>query len=136
MLCRMPSLGGWDDTFYLAQLTSLLDDGDLVLHDELVSSALPPAEKRRALTTLDARGALPNAFSLGPALAHWPLAGLAALAGRTTAAELRPVLGLSALLLLVATFLACFELLRQLNYPPGRAEVATLIAVLGSPLAL
>ncbi len=67
-LCRLPNIDGWDDAFYVGQLTSVLGDRDLRLQDDVVLVPKPFEEKCRVVTTVLPSGALANTFSIGPAL--------------------------------------------------------------------
>src|SRR5947209_7950691 len=89
---RMARLEGWDDGFYLSELTSAVGDRDLLLQDDLLRIENPLPLRLRALTVILDSGALQNTFSVGPPALHaayaWPLlggraaGGVAALAGR------------------------------------------------------
>ena len=57
---RLPGLGGWDDTFYVGQLTSAVRDKDLLLQDDLLSFPRPVPERLRAVTTITDSGAIQN----------------------------------------------------------------------------
>src|SRR5215471_2997321 len=74
---RMARLEGWDDGFYLAELTSAVGDGDLLLQDDLLRIENPLPLRLRALTVILDSGALQNTFSVGPPALHaaytWPL---------------------------------------------------------------
>lgn len=66
--CRIPTIDGWDEAFYVGQLTSLVGDGDLKLQDDVVRVPRRFEEEYRILTTVDGTGALVNTFGVGPAL--------------------------------------------------------------------
>jgi hypothetical protein len=131
---RMARWTGWDEAFYLAQLTSVLWDGDLLLHNDLLDIDNPPALEVRALTTVLDSGALQNTFSVGPALIHaayaWPLAFRP-----RDPARLRAVLAVGAMLIGVLTVLLTREVVRGL-LPGTPAGLAVALAVAGGPLAL
>src|SRR6202521_6195299 len=82
---------GWDDTWYLLQASSLVEDGDLDLRNDALYSALPPDELRRFLTTTLPSGTLKNTFSIGPAVLWLPAyaAGMPWREGTGTAAAMR-----------------------------------------------
>jgi hypothetical protein len=90
---RFHGISGWDDTYYLGQLSSIVHDGDLDLRNDSLYSGISAAELARLLSTLLPDGGLANTFSVGPALL-WspayllvtPLAG--GLASRWTPAHL------------------------------------------------
>src|SRR5262245_25217302 len=74
---RMARLEGWDEGFYLAQLTSAAGDRDLLLQDDLLRIENELPSRLRALTVILDSGALQNTFSVGPPALHaaytWPL---------------------------------------------------------------
>ena len=55
---RMAPLRGWDEAFYIGQLTSLFSDADLMLQNDLLAFDNSLAIRFRALTTLVDSGAL------------------------------------------------------------------------------
>src|SRR4030095_3688718 len=73
---RLPA-GGWDEAFYIAQLTSAAGDRDFVLQDDLLAFPNTLEAKFRLLTVVTPQGALQNTFSVGPPLVHaaytWPV---------------------------------------------------------------
>lgn len=69
---RLHGMNGWDDTFYLAQLSSIVRDGDVDLRNDALDSSIPPQELVRLLTTTLPDGGLMNTFSIGPALLWSP----------------------------------------------------------------
>lgn len=75
--CRWPTFAGWDDAFYVTQLTSVLGDGDLVLQNDLLAYPNPAGTRLRTLATVLGDGALFNTFSIGPPLVNaiylWPM---------------------------------------------------------------
>lgn len=133
---RMAPLEGWDDAFYVAQATSLFGDGDLLLHDDLWAFPLKLDERLRIITYTDARGALGNAFGLGPALLHstytWPVALTTSYPGR----GLRGLFAVGSMALLWLLVTLQRSILVRLGLTPLAAQVCSWVAVLASPLAL
>ena|GEM_PF-1101340 len=135
---------GWDDTWYLLQASSLVEDGDLDLRNDALYSALPPDELRRFLTTTLPSGTLKNTFSIGPAVLWLPAyaAGMPWREGTGTAAAMRwSRAQLAALHLLSLACLAgvAWFLVRLLETAgAGRrlAVTAMLALLLGTPLAV
>jgi hypothetical protein len=134
---RMARLEGWDDAFYLGQLLSLSGDRDLLLQDDLLALWNPFSTRLRSITEIADSGAVLNAFSVGPAVAHssylWPLL-TAAPAG--VPHGLRAALALGSMACLVLTVLAMRQLLRRLGFAEGTAHLAAGLAVAAGPLAL
>ena len=135
-ICRQPTLTGWDDAFYVAQLTSALGDKDLVLQDDLQAFPNPPQVRLQTLRTILDDGALFNTFSIGPAVVNgaylWPLFA----AGLTTTPWVRAGLGLGALFALACLLLALRSLLLRCGYSDSVAVLAAGLAVATGPVAL
>ncbi|HVO12413.1 MAG TPA: hypothetical protein VMX54_16840 [Vicinamibacteria bacterium] len=133
---RWPSLDGWDDGFYVAQLTSAVGDRDLLLHDDLLALPSPLLNRLRMLTGIVGTGALANTFSIGPAFLHasysWPLL----LGARPSPLVLRATLACGALGLLVVTVLAMVSFCERMGASRGTARVASVLAVALGPLAI
>jgi hypothetical protein len=134
--CRWPALTGWDEGFYVAQLTSVVADRDLLLHNDLLLLDNPLAQKLRMLTTVAQDGALLNTFSVGPAVLHagyaWPLL----IAARPTPWALRAAFALGSLALLALTVLAMTALAERLGFARPVARIAAVLAIALGPLAL
>jgi hypothetical protein len=135
--CRWPPLTGWDEGFYVAQLTSAVADRDLMLQNDLLRLANPLDQKLRALTTIADDGALLNTFGIGPAVIHgsyaWPLLVGGAPFSQT---GLRAALALGSAALLMLTVLAMIALCEGLGFPRQVARVASVLAIAFGPLAL
>ncbi|HVT18531.1 MAG TPA: hypothetical protein VHQ90_20425 [Thermoanaerobaculia bacterium] len=135
---------GWDDTYYLLQVSSLVEDGDLDLRNDALYSALPPRELQTFLTATLPSGSLKNTFSIGPAVlwlpayvVTMPWRGGAGAAGpvRWSRAQLAALHLLSlAFLSGVAWFLYC--LLEIAGADQRLALLATLAILIGTPLAV
>ena len=135
--CRWPPLTGWDEGFYVAQLTSAVADRDLLLQNDLLRLANPLDQKLRMLTTISDDGALLNTFSVGPAVLHasyaWPLLiGNAHPAGRA----LRVALALGSMAMLMLTVLSMTALCERLGFARPVARIAAVLAIAFGPLAL
>lgn len=63
---------GWDDTFYALQTSSLVEDGDLDLRDDMLASGFTIPDRLELLTDTTPAGGLDNEFSVGPALLWLP----------------------------------------------------------------
>ena len=72
---KVSILGGWDESFYWAQLTSIWYDGDLTLHDDLLANYNPISNQYRTITTIKYGGELFNDFPIGIALVDGLYAG-------------------------------------------------------------
>jgi hypothetical protein len=135
--CRWPPLTGWDEGFYVAQLTSAIADRDLMLHNDLLLLANPLDQKLRMLTTIADDGALLNTFSIGPAVLHasyaWPLL---VSSDRPVGRGLRVALALGSLALLMLTALAMIALCERLGFTRPVARVSAVLAIAFGPLAL
>jgi len=67
-LFRMAVPEGWDESFYISQLSSAALDRDLMLQNDLLMFKNPMHEKIRSAELLNREGYHLNAFSVGPAL--------------------------------------------------------------------
>lgn len=134
---RLSIMTGWDDTFYVAQLTSAVADHDLLLQDDLLAFPRPLGERLRSITTILDSGAVQNTFSVGFAVIHgtyaWPFI---ALSGERAGAGLRNLLALGSLAFLVIAVLATVRLLERWGFGAAVSRLATGIAFISSPLAL
>jgi hypothetical protein len=133
---RMPRIGGWDDAFYLAQLTSVVGDGDLMLQDDLLAVPNPlPTRLMTVVVTLES-GAPANTFSIGPAIVHsaylWPVLRR----DPDLTGTFRILVALGSMALLAVTVLATARWLGGLGYSGWTVPLAASLPVLWSPLAL
>lgn len=140
---KVERLGGWDETYYLTQLSSLVEDGDLDLRNDALWATLPPTELRRLLASTLPSGALANTFSIGPALMLAPayLAGLPArwASGETAARWSRAQLAALHLLALAFAFWTLWWLrswLCRAGLARGPALLATAALALGTPFLI
>ncbi len=141
---------GWDDTYYLLQVSSLAEDGDLDLRNDAMWSRLAPRDLQTFLTSTLPSGALKNTFSIGTAALWLPAyaAGMPWRDGAGTPAATRwSRVQLEALHLLSLAFLAAvggflYRLLATAGGARGdRADrqtalLGTLALLLGTPLAV
>jgi hypothetical protein len=134
---RTARFEGWDDAFYVAQLTSAVSDHDLMLQNNLLASSNPFREKFRALTTILDSGALQNTFSIGPAVFHasytWPFAFLGPFPPLSALLSALAIGSMAGLGLLV---LATRELLQEFGFPRGLSGLSAGLSVGVGPLAL
>ncbi|HZI63414.1 MAG TPA: hypothetical protein VFE44_01470, partial [Thermoanaerobaculia bacterium] len=136
---KLAAFSGWDETYYLGQLSSLVEDGDLDLRNDALHSRLVPFELRRLLLTTLPGGGLLNTFGVGQSLVYAPayLAGLPlrALAGaeRWNRAQLA-ALHLLALALTLAVAWFLFVWLRRAGLERRIALLGALALLLGTPL--
>ena len=134
---RLPALTGWDDAFYVGQLTSAVADRDLLLQDDLLAFPRPLAGRFRSITTVLPSGALQNTFSVGFAVVHgayaWPFL---ALSRERIGEGLRWVLALGSLLFLALTALSTVRLCERWGVSPHMARLGTGLALASGPLAL
>jgi hypothetical protein len=136
---RIPAMQGWDDAFYVSQLTSIAGDGDLLLHDDLLAFENPDLPGRLrpiTATNLATPGALANNFGAGSAVIHgfylWP-----ALVGRVGPyRRLAEGYALGSIALLSLTVLATRSLLRDLGFSAAMASACALAACYFGPLAI
>jgi hypothetical protein len=135
---------GWDDTFYLLQVSSLVEDGDVDLRNDALYSTLAPRDLQTFLTGTLPSGTLKNTFSIGPAVLWLPAyaAGMPWRQGAGTPAAIRWSRSqLAALHLLSLAFLAgvawfLYRLLEIAGTNRRLALLATLALLLGTPLAV
>ena len=134
---RMARLEGWDDGFYLSELTSAVGDRDLLLQDDLLRIENPLPLRLRALTVILDSGALQNTFSVGPPALHaayaWPL-----LVGRAHPGlfPLRVLLALGSMALLAMLVIVASRLAQRLGVPPALAPAPAVLAIVAGPLAI
>jgi hypothetical protein len=135
---------GWDDTYYLLQVSSLVEDGDLDLRNDALYSALSPRDLQTFLTATLPSGTLKNTFSIGPTVL-WLPAYAAGMPWRAATAAAAPVRWdrpqLAALHLLSLAFLAAvawcvYRLLRAAGAERRLALLATAALLVGTPLAV
>jgi len=135
---RLARLEGWDEAFYVAQMTSLLGDGDLLLQDDLL--AFPnssEAAKLRTVTFTTTDGALASSmFGIGPAVLHsfylWPLILGDSELGRTFTIAI----GFGSMALLAMLALSMRSLLLHLGHEAPLASLCSLLAIYCGPLAI
>jgi hypothetical protein len=136
-LCRVPTIDGWDEAFYVGQLTSAVGDRDLRLQDDVVLVPKRFEEKCRIVSSALPSGALANTFSIGPALLLSPfVTPFVSAASPPPWLPFRAAAAAGAMLLLSLTALACVALLRRLGVPGDVAPLAAGLALLSSPVAL
>ena len=135
--CRIPTIDGWDEAFYVGQLTSLVGDGDLKLQDDVVRVPRRFEEEYRILTTVDGTGALVNTFGVGPALLLAPFT-FAAIGASTPPpwTSFRCGAALGAMLALILIALLVTAAARGLGVSASVAFMATSLAMVGGPLAV
>ena len=142
-LARLHDYRGWDQNFYLAQTSSLAEDGDVDLRNDLLHLHREPTTLLRALTNLEPTGALSNTFAIGapllwlpPYVLAMPLRTLAeAPAARWPRAQLA-ALHLFALALMVWLLWAFDRWLRRMGVTRWLAVPGALALVLGTPLVV
>jgi hypothetical protein len=133
---RWSGFTGWDDAFYICQLTSTVADRDLVLQNDILRMANPLYKKLQMLTWITDTGAIRNTFSIGPAVAHasyaWPL-----LVGRERPVSfaLRATLAVGSMGFLVLMVLATLEMIERMGFSARLARVAAVLAIASGPLA-
>jgi hypothetical protein len=135
---------GADDSYYLLQGSSLIEDGDLDLRNDALASGFTLPDRLALLTNTTAAGSLDNEFSIGPALL-WAPAYLAGLPLRQTPPEQaavrwsrsqRDALHLWSLLLLagLAWFLLRLYRLAAPEATIGEAALPAAALLIGTPL--
>lgn len=134
---RIPRLYGWDESFYVAQIASIVSDHDLLLHDEIMLFPNEFRETFRSLTIILPGGALQNTFSIGPALV-WSIG--TAFLPRTA---LDPcgnlflnAISIESLGIAIVMVLVLFSLLRSAGGSSDTAGWTVVLLYLSSPLAL
>ncbi len=132
-LARQARLTGWDEAFYLAQLTSVVADRDLTLQDDLLAIPNDLPLRLRTVTLVHESGALRNSFSIGPAWLHSAYA--VALPTRSSDA-FRAAFSIASMFLLVFTVLFTQRLVRDFGVSPMLAAGCSAAAVLWGPLAV
>lgn len=131
-----------DEGYYLGQLSSVIEDGDLDLRNDFLWMVNGVGMTTGLLTKVQPNGKLDNVFSIGPALLWSPAyaAGRAWVrAGLTT--DLRrwghphvTALHFLSLAALTATCWVGLRILRRLGVSSGLAVLGTTSLLVGSPL--
>lgn len=134
---RLARLEGWDEAFYVAQMSSVVGDGDLMLQDDLMAfENRTEASRLRTIVLVREDGSLLNMFGIGPAVIHstylWPKLR----AGSSIDTSLRIALGLGSMVLMVILGLAIRSLLLHLGFGPATAGTCALATIFCSPLAV
>jgi hypothetical protein len=136
-LVRLPRIDGWDEAFYIAQLVSLVGDGDLRLQDDVVSVPQRPEERLRILTTVAPSGALLNAMSIGPAVLLSPFTYAAVSPSQPPPwRRFRILAALWAITMLLVAALCTVDALVRLGVAPGNAWLATFLVFIAGPLSV
>ncbi|MEO8505694.1 MAG: hypothetical protein ABI609_17490 [Acidobacteriota bacterium] len=137
--------GGWDQSYYLAQVSSVIEDRDLDLRNDLLHLRNDPLETRRLLSATRGDGTLLNTFTVGPVLFWSPVyvAGLA-VRGLTHSADGRlperwttvqfAALHLLSLLLVLYVLWFLGRWVRRAGAAPHLAPLCAVALLLGSPL--
>jgi hypothetical protein len=129
---------GWDEAFYLSQMTSAVIDRDLMLHNDLLEHPNLFREKFRAVTILMPDGAIRNGFSVGFGVVHSSYTWLHLLGhtGDRFNPGLKVYLATGAMSLLVLTVLMMIRIVMAFGYSRNLSNLAAVLAVAGGPLAL
>jgi hypothetical protein len=142
-LARLHDYRGWDQSFYLAQTSSLAEDGDVDLRNDLLHLQREPSTLLRALTNLEPNGAVTNTFAIGTSILWLPPYAVAiplrALSMTPAARWSRPQLAalqLFALALMVWLLWVFDRWLRRMGVERRLAAIAALALVLGTPLVI
>src|SRR5262249_41945312 len=135
---------GWDDSYYLLQVSSLAEDGDLDLRNDALHAALAPRDLQQFLTATLASGTLKNTFSIGSTVLWLPAYAArlplrrppaAGVAPRWTPAQLA-ALHLLSLALLTGVVWFLFRLLLHAGVGWPLAVLAAGAILAGTPLAV
>ncbi|MBN1355339.1 hypothetical protein JXA40_03605 [bacterium] len=129
---------GWDEAFYLSQMTSAVIDHDLVLQNDLLKHPNLMREKFRAVAIVMPSGAVQNGFAVGFAAVHSAYCSHVLLKdpSHPFGSRLQLVIALGAMCLLVFTFLLIRRILREYAYSITVANLSAGLAIAGGPLAL
>lgn len=136
---------GWDQSFYLAQTSSLIEDGDLDLRNDFMHVVAQPATVLNLLTTIRVNGTLKNTFAIGPSVLWLPAYGVgmplrpAPAAGGAPARWARPQLvALHLLTVALGVWLlwALDRWLRRMGVARWLAALGALALVMGTPLLI
>jgi hypothetical protein len=133
---RLDTLTGWDDAYYVGQLTSAVEDHDLLLQNDLLDTPRPEETRMRSVTAILDSGAVQNTFGVGFAVLHgayaWPVLAF----WHRGMLALRATLALGSMALLVVTFLATGRVVARFGVSAGAIRLATVLALASSPLAM
>jgi len=136
-LCRLPTIDGWDEAFYVGQLTSVVGDRDLRLQDDVVVVPKRFEEKCRTVTTALPSGALANTFGLGPGILLSPFTAPVVLSASPPPwMAFRATAALGAMVMLTITALVSTAVLRRVGVAGDEAPLAAGLVLLSSPIAV
>jgi hypothetical protein len=134
---RLPTVDGWDEAFYVAQLVSLVEDGDLRLQDDVVHVPRLLEDKHDILTRMSPGGSLANTFSIGPAVLLAPFtAPVISAAAPPPWHAFRAAAAVAAMVMLALTALLTASSVRRCGVSRDIAALATGLAILCGPLAV
>ena len=136
---RFASFQGWDESYFLTQLTSVFQDHDLLLQNNLVQLPNRVDILYRSILLIRPSGALPTAFPIGFALSHGFFSGgrLMTHPGNPFSdRRFRVIICLTSLMFLILTCLVQHELLKRLKFSPGLAATGAFLTVIATPLSL
>ena len=142
-LARLHDYRGWDQSFYLAQTSSLAEDGDVDPRNDLLHLQREPGTLVRALTNLEPNGSVSNTFAIGASLLWLPPYALAMPLGGPAGAPAtrwdRPqlvALQLFALAVMVWLLWVGDRWLRRMGATRWLAALGAAALVLGTPLVI
>ena len=141
-LARLHDYRGWDQSFYLAQTSSLVEDGDVDLRNDLLHLQREPTRLLSLLTKLRGTGHLDNAFAIGTSVLWVPVYTVTKeLSSIVDGPQVRwaplqlVALQLVALAAVIWLLWALDRWLRRIGLPRWLAALVALTLVLGTPLA-
>lgn len=134
ILYQPATFTGWDESYYMAPMFSVFEDGDLVLQNNLIRFDNPMVYRYRMLNIVNPDGSLWNVFSIGPAVVYSAFSALFVIWSDPGPG---PVPGMAILIgvmaLGVLTLMALFHMVVALGFSRGAAGAAVAAAVMGSP---
>lgn len=134
-LFRMAEPRGWDEAFYMSQLSSAALDRDLMLQNDLLHYGLPLKEKVRALRIFTKDHHHLNAFSAGPALFYSvPVLPVYAAGAERFGIGFQRAAALWTALFWILAMICLFRILTLLSFGESVRYPAILTAVFSTPM--
>ncbi len=136
LIYQPAEFSGWDESYYMAPLFSVFQDGDLVLQNNLIRFDNAMVYRYRMLNIVNPDGSLWNVFSIGPAVVYSAFAGPIVMFGEPGPGPAPAWVILTGVMALgVLTVLALFHFITVLGFTRSAAGTAVAVAVIASPFA-
>lgn len=131
---RMPVFSGWDEAFYMSQMSSAILDRDLMLQNDLLTYPNAVCEKIRLVAVLRPDGVHIHAFSIGPSLFYSMVAIPVYRSGAERfGIDIRRALALWAVFFLVLGLMGLDRVIAEFGFQTNTRYAAILASVFSTP---